>query len=75
MNVRSGRAYRGINIFLLELAGYGDPRWGTYKAIGEAGGAYVTASKAQGIVMGDEHLGPERQSAFNWLSAFYRHLC
>lgn len=38
VNVRSGRPYRGINIFLLEMRGYGDPRWGTFKAIKEAGG-------------------------------------
>ena len=41
-NVRNGRPYRGINVFLLALAalegGYSDPRWGTYKAISEAGG-------------------------------------
>jgi antirestriction protein ArdC len=38
VNVRTGRAYRGINIFLLELQGFSDPRWGTYRAIKEAGG-------------------------------------
>lgn len=44
VNVRTGRLYRGINVFLLELQGYGDPRWGTYKAIKEAGG-YVRAKQ------------------------------
>lgn len=28
-----GRPYRGINTFLLELSGYSDPRWGTYRMI------------------------------------------
>jgi antirestriction protein ArdC len=41
-NVRTRKLYRGINVFLLEIAAvanqYGDPRWGTYKAIKEAGG-------------------------------------
>lgn len=38
INIRNGRPYRGINVFLLGLAGYSDPRWGTYKAIRETGG-------------------------------------
>lgn len=37
-NVENGRPYSGINIFLLTLAPYGDPRWGTYQAIKRAGG-------------------------------------
>lgn len=35
INVRSGRPYRGINIFLLGMTEYGDPRWGTFKAMQE----------------------------------------
>jgi antirestriction protein ArdC len=31
-SLSSGKAYRGVNVLLLGLAGYGDPRWGTYKA-------------------------------------------
>lgn len=38
INVRSGRPYRGINVFLLGLSVYADPRWGTYKAVQEVGG-------------------------------------
>lgn len=45
VNVRSGRPYRGINIFLLGLRGYGDPRWGTFKAVKEAA---VKAAIAEG---------------------------
>lgn len=51
INVRSGRPYRGINIFLLELRGYGDPRWGTYKAIQEAGGNVRKGEKATQIIL------------------------
>ena len=36
VQIRNGRPYRGINIFLLALAGYSDPRWGTFKAMKEA---------------------------------------
>ena len=38
INVRTGRHYRGVNVFLLGMTEYADPRWGTYKAIKEAGG-------------------------------------
>ena len=37
-NVETGRPYSGINVFLLTLAPYGDPRWGVYEAIKRAGG-------------------------------------
>lgn len=36
INVRNGRPYRGINVFLLTLQGRSDPRWGTYNAMREA---------------------------------------
>jgi antirestriction protein ArdC len=36
INVRNGRAYRGINVFLLALQARSDPRWGTYNAMREA---------------------------------------
>jgi antirestriction protein ArdC len=36
VNVKNGRPYRGINVFLLGLQGYSDPRWGTFKACREA---------------------------------------
>ena len=33
VNVRNGRRYRGINVMLLMLEGYDDPRWGTFDAM------------------------------------------
>jgi len=36
VQIRNARPYRGINVFLLSLASYGDPRWGTFKAMKEA---------------------------------------
>ena len=51
INVRNGRHYRGINIFLLELAGYADPRWGTVKAINEAGGRIRKGEKATWVIL------------------------
>src|SRR5215475_10112420 len=53
-NLKSGKAYRGINIFLLGieamLSGYSDPRWGTYKQIGEKGGQVRKGEKGTQIV-------------------------
>jgi antirestriction protein ArdC len=37
-NLVSGRAYRGINVFLLASQGYGSPYWLTYKQATERGG-------------------------------------
>jgi antirestriction protein ArdC len=37
-NLVSGRAYRGINVFLLASNGYGSPYWLTYKQATERGG-------------------------------------
>lgn len=37
-NLSSGKAYRGINLFLLAAAGYGSPYWLTYKQAAERGG-------------------------------------
>jgi antirestriction protein ArdC len=51
LNIRSGRPYRGINVFLLGLAGYSDPRWGTYKAIREAGGNVRKGEKGTHVIL------------------------
>ena len=37
-SLSTGKAYRGINVFLLALTDYTNPFWGTYKAIAEKGG-------------------------------------
>ena len=51
VNVRTGRPYRGVNVFLLGLAPYGDPRWGTYKAIKEAGGQVRKGEKSTSVIL------------------------
>jgi antirestriction protein ArdC len=70
-NVENGRHYSGINVFLLTLAPFGDPRWGTYKAIKRADGQVRRGEKSTQIVLmkrvnkrrsdgaaeGDEELG------------------
>jgi antirestriction protein ArdC len=40
LRMSTGHPYRGVNVFLLQLAGleYGSPWWGTYKQISERGG-------------------------------------
>lgn len=50
-NVENGRHYSGINVFLLTLTPYGDPRWGTYKAIKRAGGQVRGEQKSTQIVL------------------------
>ena len=36
-NGHSGRVYHGVNVLLLWLSGYTDPRWYTYKQVSEGG--------------------------------------
>ncbi len=51
VNIRNGRAYRGVNVLLLGLAGYSDPRWGTYKAIRECGGQVRRGEKGTRVIL------------------------
>jgi len=46
-----GRPYRGINIFLLGLASYGDPRWGTYNAVKRHGGQVRKGERATRVIL------------------------
>lgn len=45
VSMSSGKTYRGINVLLLGLCDYPDPRWGTFKACREAA---VAAAKKEG---------------------------
>lgn len=51
ISLRSGKRYRGVNVLLLLMEGYDDPRWGTYRAIAEAGGQVRKGEKATRIVL------------------------
>lgn len=55
ISLRGGKPYRGINVFMLELeamtCGYADPRWGTYKAITEAGGQVRKGEKGTRVIL------------------------
>lgn len=51
VSLSTGKAYRGINVFLLALEGYADPRWGTYKAIAAAGGQVRKGEKGTHIIL------------------------
>lgn len=51
VSIRSGRPYRGINVFLLGLMSYADPRWGTFKAMKEAGGSVRKGEKATYVIL------------------------
>ncbi len=50
-NVRTGRAYRGINTLLLALEGRTDPRWGTFRAWKESGGSVRKGEHGTHIVL------------------------
>lgn len=49
-NAQTGRAYRGINSFLLPMAGYSDPRWVTFKQALDMGGNVRKGEKGSLIV-------------------------
>jgi antirestriction protein ArdC len=50
-SLSTGKPYRGINVFLLAMQSYGDPRWGTYKATTEAGGQVRKGEKGTRIIL------------------------
>jgi antirestriction protein ArdC len=53
-SLATGKAYRGINVFLLDFEalakGYASPYWGTYKQVGERGGQVRRGEKSTQIV-------------------------
>ena len=50
INIASGKAYRGINVFLLGLAPYADHRWLTFKQVQERGGKVRQGEKGTLVV-------------------------
>jgi antirestriction protein ArdC len=50
-NLVSGRPYRGINVWLLALAGYGSPYWLTFRQAQERGGQVRKGEKGQRVVL------------------------
>src|SRR6478609_6151871 len=54
VRMSTGKAYRGVNIFLLLMQGmakgYSSPWWGTYKNIAELGGQVRTGEKSTSVV-------------------------
>lgn len=45
VNINTGKPYRGWNILGLSMAGYADPRWGTFKAMQDAA---IRKAKSEG---------------------------
>lgn len=73
-SLTSGKPYRGVNVLLLGLEGYADPRWGTYRAITEAGGQVRKGQKATQIVLHKpvpKKEVKEGESSSYWLLRFY----
>jgi antirestriction protein ArdC len=50
-NLASKRAYRGINVFLLSMAGYESPYWLTFKQAKERGGSVCRGEKGMPVVL------------------------
>jgi len=50
-NIESLRAYRGINVLILALAGYRSRWWGSYRQIQQAGGHVRRGEKATHIIL------------------------
>jgi antirestriction protein ArdC len=54
-SLSTGKAYRGVNSFLLGatgmIRGYGSPYWGTYKQINERGGQIRKGEKSTTVVL------------------------
>jgi antirestriction protein ArdC len=50
-NLESGRQYRGINVFLLELQGFASPYWLTFNGVRRLGGHVKKGSKATVVVL------------------------
>ena len=46
----AGRPYRGINVWMLLLAGYSDPRWGTLRQINAAGGRIRRGERSTPVI-------------------------
>jgi len=78
VSIRSGKPYRGINVLLLGIANYDDPRWGTYKAISEAGGQVRKGEKSSQIVLWKpvpkKDAGDGEPGSY-WLLRFYSVFC
>jgi antirestriction protein ArdC len=50
-SISTGKLYRGINVLILMTEGRADPRWGTYKAISDAGGQVRKKEKGTTVIL------------------------
>ena len=51
ISMSTGKPYRGVNVLILGMANYADARWGTYKAISNAGGQVRKGEKSTSIIL------------------------
>jgi antirestriction protein ArdC len=55
LSMSTGRAYRGVNTFLLAItaqaAGYSSPWWGTYRQIAERGGQVRKGERSTSVIL------------------------
>jgi antirestriction protein ArdC len=81
-NLVSGKAYRGINVFLLNAMSYGSPYWLSFKQAQELGGNVRKGEKSTPIVFWkwlegtDEQTGEKKRIPFlRYYSAFNASQC
>lgn len=77
VSLRSNKRYRGVNVFLLSLAGYGDPRWGTFKSVKDAGGYVRKGERGTTIILwkptkrrGEDENGEENETPYLLLRTY-----
>lgn len=80
MSMSTGKAYRGINVLLLQMAGmaggYSSPWWGTYKRIAERGGQVRKGEKGTPVVffkmvLVDDRERPGEKKKIFFLKTYY----
>jgi antirestriction protein ArdC len=74
-NLVSGKAYRGINVWLLSMAGYASPYWVTYKQAQALGGNVRKGEKATPVVyysrFDTKDTNPDGSKRQAWVIRYY----
>ena len=74
-NLISGKAYRGINVWLLSLSGYTSPWWVTYKQARGLGGSVRKGEKATPVVyysrIDTKDVLPDGSKKQAWILRYY----
>src|SRR4029077_17800288 len=64
-NLLSGKDYRGINVWLLNSAGYTSPFWATFNQVKEKGGNVKKSEKSQIVIFWKTYEDADRETGEN----------